>query len=226
MKVANLLLCSLIVAFITSCGPLHETARYQFVDGEYFYRQKNHPYHNVYISNQLEEADTVKIYRVKNEAGELPAVTPGLDQYFVKKDVHLNILTIPFKLRPSVEGFPAQLNSNFNGEIFVGHRIDKFRLHYSSTPAGWKREMLHWGVSGGVFAGIGSSPITPWTTNYRTMDEYNGFIVSRGIAVMGSINRLTVGLGMGWDYLTDRDRGIWIHQNKPWYGLTLGLNLN
>lgn len=34
------------------------------------------------------------------------------------------------------------------------------------------------------------------------------------------------GVGVGWDYLTDRDKGIWIYQNKPWYGLTVGLNLN
>ena len=86
--------------------------------------------------------------------------------------------------------------------------------------------MLHWGLSGGVFGGFGSTPITPWTTANRTMDEYNGFVLSRGVAVMGSINRLTVGLGVGTDYLTDRDKDIWIHQNKAWYGLTIGINLN
>jgi hypothetical protein len=58
------------------------------------------------------------------------------------------------------------------------------------------------------------------------MEEYNGMVLTRGLAFMVGINTLTVGLGVGWDYLTDRDKDIWIYQNKPWYGLTLGLNLN
>lgn len=37
---------------------------------------------------------------------------------------------------------------------------------------------------------------------------------------------LTVGLGVGWDNLLDRDKDIWVYQSKPWYGLTLSLNLN
>ena len=43
---------------------------------------------------------------------------------------------------------------------------------------------------------------------------------------MIGLKTLTVGFGVGWDYLTDRDKNIWIYQNKPWIGLTLGLNLN
>jgi hypothetical protein len=43
---------------------------------------------------------------------------------------------------------------------------------------------------------------------------------------MLGVNNLTVGLGVGWDALTDRDKDIWTYQNKPWFGLTVGLNLN
>jgi hypothetical protein len=68
--------------------------------------------------------------------------------------------------------------------------------------------------------------MTPWTTNQGMTDEYNGFILSRGIALMIGVNNLTVGAGIGWDYLTDRDKDIWIYQNKAWYGLTFSLHLN
>jgi hypothetical protein len=68
--------------------------------------------------------------------------------------------------------------------------------------------------------------MTPWTTNNQMMDEYNGMVLARGLTGMVGINALTVGIGVGWDYLTDRDNDIWIYQNKPWYGLTIGLNLN
>jgi len=213
-------------ACFLSCAALKETARYEFIDEEYWYRQRPDKYQKVYVDPDLAN-DIIDIYPIRPELkDELPTVRENQDQYFVKKDLHLNITTIPFKLRPSIVGFPAQLNSNFNGELFLGYRIDKFRRHFKNTPAGIKDEMLHWGVSGGIFGGIGSSVIAPWTTSYRTMDEYNGLVLSRGVGVLGAVNRLNVGFALGWDYLTDRDKSIWIHQNKIWYGLALGLNLN
>lgn len=215
------------LAGLSACGTLKETSRYQFVDGEYRYRQRANKYQTAFVDSQLNAGeDSVFIFPPLETTADIPEVIRGVDQYFIRKAPQLQVLTIPFKLRPSVEGFPSQLNSSFNGEIFLGYRLDKFRLHYRKTPAGLKHELLHWGISGGFFAGIGSTPVTPWTTNYRTTDEYDGFILSRGATLMGSINRLTVGLGVGFDYLTDRDKNIWIHQNKPWYGLTIGLNLN
>ncbi len=209
-----------------SCATLKETARYEFIDDEYWYRQRPNKYQKVYVDADLEK-DSIKIYPVSPEfEDDLPEVIENADQYFIMRDLHLNILTIPFKFRPSTAGFPSQLNSNINGELFLGYRIDKFRRHYKNTPAGIKDEMLHWGVSAGIFGGLGSSVIAPWTTSYQTMDEYNGFILSRGVGVLGSVNRLNVGFALGWDYLTDRDKSIWIHQNKIWYGLALGLTLN
>ncbi|MEQ8304287.1 MAG: hypothetical protein RIB47_12910 [Cyclobacteriaceae bacterium] len=213
---------------LVSCRSLSEIPRYKFSDGEYLYHQKDDDYQSVYIENKLEEEeDTILIYpAAKAYTPVFPEIRPAQDQFFLKHSFHLNILTVLFKYRPSIEGFPSQLNSNINGALFFGYRVDKFQVRYSATPAGWKNEVLHWGLSAGVFGGFGSTPITPWTTNYRTMDEYNGFVFSRGFAVMGSLNRLTVGVGVGLDYLADRDKDIWIHQNKAWYGLTLGLNLN
>lgn len=213
-------------ALLMSCGSLKETARYEFIDDEYWYRQRGNEYQKVYVDADLAN-DVIDIYPIRPELqDQLPEHIENADQYFMMKDLHLNILTIPFKLRPSVAGFPSQLNSNFNGEVFLGYRMDKFRRHFIETPAGIKDEMLHWGISGGIFGGIGSSVIAPWTTSYQTMDEYNGLVLSRGVGILGSINRLNVGFAVGWDYLTDRDKSIWIHQNKVWYGLALGLNLN
>jgi len=217
-----------LICGLSACGPLKETHRYQFIDGEYLYSQKQDEYQAVFVENKLnEEEDTVLIYpAARAYANVFPEIRPAVDQYFLRQSFHFNLLTVLFKLRPSVEGFPTQLNSNVNGALFFGYRWDKFRLHYNETPAGLKKEVTHWGISAGMFGGFGATPVTPWTTSYRTMDEYNGLVLSRGLAVMGSLQRLTVGLGIGFDYLADRDKSIWIHQNKVWYGLTLGLNLN
>jgi hypothetical protein len=110
--------------------------------------------------------------------------------------------------------------------LYFGYRIDRFKVHFKNTPFGTKREINHSALTFGAFTGMGAASINPWTTNYRTTDEYDGLVLTRGIAIMLGVNSLTVGIGAGWDYLTDRDKEIWIYQNKPWYGLTLGLNLN
>ncbi|HNU42133.1 MAG TPA: hypothetical protein PKH83_06555 [Cyclobacteriaceae bacterium] len=43
---------------------------------------------------------------------------------------------------------------------------------------------------------------------------------------MAGPNTLTVGFALGWDYMADENKTIWIYQNKPWFGLSIGLNIN
>lgn len=135
-------------------------------------------------------------------------------------------MTVPFKYRPGNSSLPRQLTTDFNGNAFIGYRLDRFRVRISETPVGLKKRFYHRGITFGAFGGIGSTSINPATTKNQTADEYNAFILTRGLAVMLGVNNLTVGLGVGVDYITDRDKTIWIYQNKPWYGLTVGLNLN
>lgn len=118
------------------------------------------------------------------------------------------------------------MDTDFNGNIYVGFRNDHFLVHQQITPTGTQKRTFHSAFTMGVFGGLGSSFISPWTTNYRITDEYSGFIVSRGIAIMTGINSLTFGMAVGWDSLTDRDKDVWIYQNKAWYGLSVGLSIH
>jgi hypothetical protein len=135
-------------------------------------------------------------------------------------------MTVPFKYRTGSYQLPRQLTTDFNGNVFVGYRIDRFTLQYKKTPFGTRLQKGHHALTAGGFFGIGTTAVTPWTTYYRITDEYYGLIVSRGFAIMFGLNSLTFGAGLGWDRLTDRDKNIWIYQDKPWYGVTFGLNLN
>lgn len=214
-----ILFCGL---FASGCGSLKNSPKYQLSDGEYLVKQGNAHFQkaSVYV-----EADTFKIF-FANDASVPAVMDPLTDQYFLKRSFDVDVMTILFKYRPETAGLPRQLTTDFNGNVFVGFRIDRFRLRHFKTPVGLKQAYKHRAVSLGAFGGLGSTSVTPWTTKNLTSDEYNGLIVSRGLALMVGLNNLTVGIGMGWDALTDRDKQIWIYQNKPWYGLTLGLNLN
>ena len=41
-----------------------------------------------------------------------------------------------------------------------------------------------------------------------------------------NFNNITAGLALGFDNLLDKNKKIWIYENKYWIGLTFGLNLN
>jgi hypothetical protein len=210
----------ILLAFtICSCAGFKNTPKYELQSDYYFFHQPKQKPARVYVTVK---ADSIEVTKLDQSV----EVVSGVDEYFVKKTLDVDVMSIAFKYRPGSQGSPRQLNTNFNGNLFLGYRIDRFWLDFKKTPAGIKKQLYHRAITLGAFGGIGSAFISPWTTNNQISDEYDGFILSRGIATMVGVNNLTVGVGLGWDYLTDRDKSIWIYQNKPWIGLTVGLNVN
>ena len=207
--------------FLQSCATLRDSPKYQLSEGYYAFRQTDSKYRKAYIKP---EDDTLKIYPISGEPSF--SLVPYKDEYFRTNSFDIDVMTILFKYRPQGPTIPRQLNTNFNGNVFMGYRVDRFKVDFERTPAGQKKSFLHTGLTVGLFGGIGSTAVNSWTTANQITDEYDGLVLSRGFAAMVGLNSLTVGLGVGWDYLTDRDKNVWVYQNKPWFGLTLGLNLN
>jgi len=206
----------LSILFLWSCSSL---PKYQLKDDYYNFHQPGKKPTKVFV--RVNE-DTVKITGLDDSL----IVAKEQDEYFVKRSFDLDAMTVLFKYRPSAYNLPRQLNTSFNGNVYLGYRIDRFWLDYKKNPGGVTKELKHKALTLGAFGGLGTAAINPSTTNYRTTDEYDGLVLTRGFAIMVGLNSLTVGLGVGWDNLTDRDKDIWIYQNRPWYGLTLGLNIN
>jgi len=196
---------------------------YELGDGKYTFHQHDNPRVKVYIHM---EDDSILIAPIDTADQRRLPITPQKDEMFTKKGVDIDALTSLFKYRPPVMGAPRRLTTSFNGGILLGYRIDRFKVRFNKTPFGMTKQFTHRGISLGGFGGVGSTPVGPWTTNYQTSDEYDGFVFTRGFALLGAVNSLTAGVSVGWDYLTDRDKNIWIYQNKPWFGMTLGLNIN
>jgi hypothetical protein len=217
----TLLPAILILLACTHCTSLKNLHKYEMSDGVYSFRQTGSTYQTVQV--HIKEDSIYIISKHKNE----PIVPlPTEHQIFLRGGVDIDIMTIPFKYRPAKPTLPRQLTTDFNGCGFIGFRYDRFTKHITQTPIGLVKANHHRAITMGAFGGIGATAITPWTTGNKITDEYSGLVLSRGIAAMVGVNNLTVGLGVGWDYLTDRDKHLWIYQNKPWYGLTVGLNIN
>lgn len=210
----------LIVVILSSCATLTDSPKYQLSNGYYDFRQQGNRFTKVFVEVT---DDSVKIYPSN---GQTITIIPSKDEFFRTKSFDLDVTTIGFRYRPATKNLPRQLNANFNGNLYIGYRVDRFQIDFMETPAGIKKLHHHRAFTIGAFGGMGSTFISPWTTNNQVTDEYDGFILSRGLAAMAGINNLTVGVALGWDYLTDRDKEVWIYQNKPWLGLMIGLNIN
>lgn len=139
----------------------------------------------------------------------------------------IDVLTIPFKFRPSVNGFPNQLNTNFSGALYAGYRTDRYLVRYKKDPLRkYSRKENHLGYSVGIFSGFGSTAMNPWVTDNFISSEYDGLVWLNGVAGIIAVNNFSFGVGLGIDNLLDKNKDAWIYNNKPWIGLTVGLNLN
>jgi hypothetical protein len=213
---------AMIGIFLMSCGTMKNSPKYQLSNDKYQFRQEGSRYKTAFV---YRNEDTVAIY--ENDDVNKPIIPDqSKDQLFLKRSFDIDVMTILFRYRPARMNLPRQLTTDFNGNIYLGYRFDRFKVSVKKTPIGPSKSHYHRAITIGGFAGLGSSQITPSTTNYKTTDEYNGLTLTHGISAMVGVNNLTVGVGVGWDYLTDKDKDIWIYQKAPWVGLTIGLNIN
>jgi hypothetical protein len=85
------------------------------------------------------------------------------------------------------------------------------------------RFVRHTGFDFGLFAGIGISPINPTVTENNTMQEYDGIVFQKGFSAFATYENMSLGLAVGFDNLLDNNKSIWIYNNKPWFGIILGI---
>lgn len=146
---------------------------------------------------------------------------------FRRNDLDVDVFTLPFKIRPAQPSLPGQLNSNFNAALYVGHRIDLFNFRQKLvTPTFGIRQLQSRGFGYGLFAGIGSAAVNDFVTRSPIGVEYEGVVVDAGLATIYDARIFNIGLAVGFDHLLDSNRRQWIYQQKPWFGVLFGLNLN
>lgn len=224
-----------IAMFFCGCGALQNTPKYELSAGWYQLKNEREKRERVYVNPG---ADSIIIYALLPNKKSLDTAQPLLlmaarstnpkpTTYLSQNSFDIDFLTIPFKFRPGLHSFPKQFTTSLNGAVYLGFRRDVYRLQYGGSPLGtYHLRNRHFGFSGGLFTGIGATAMNPWVTSNAIDIEYDGVAWSKGLAGIVAIDRFTVGLTLGWDYLLDKNRKVWLYQNKPWVGLAFGLNLN
>ncbi|GAB3731768.1 hypothetical protein [Spirosoma lituiforme] len=146
---------------------------------------------------------------------------------FQRSEIDVDVFTLPFKIRPAQAAIPAQLNSNFNAALYVGRRIDLYSYTWKAiSPTYAVRQFQSRGFGYGLFAGIGSVAINDFVTRTPVGIEYEGVVINAGAAAIYDARVFNIGLAVGLDHLLDENRQRWIYQQRPWFGVLFGLNLN
>lgn len=221
---------------LSSCGALNKSSKYQFADEFYTTKLSDYATGQVYI---LTVEDTLKVFETiildknievdtlkKPEIFLIEQKNPYSSLIFKKSSLDVDFLTILLKYRPVSPTLPNQLNTNLNGAVYLGFRNDYYSIKYKKKPFSYSRFTTHYGLSFGGFAGLGSTTMNSSVTDNLLQNEYEGVVLTKGIAAIIGINNATIGFTFGFDNLLDANRNSWIYDGKPWVGLAFGLNLN
>ena len=121
---------------------------------------------------------------------------------FYHRTFDVEVLTIPFKVMPSVQSFPEQLNPNFSAALYLGRLFD---FHHINSELSGKRQYFIFGFGGGYggFIGLGSTTMNPYVIQNAIAQEYEGFVLTTWVATIYDAKKFNLGLAVGLDYLLD-----------------------
>ena len=223
-----------LVGLLTSCNTFEKASTHGLNSGYYKLKTENKNTQNVYLDVTNEQIDVY--HQIKRQPDKKQFLTIPLNtidstffslMVFKKQSLDVDITSIILKYRPSVYGLPAQFTTDLNMALYVGWRYDYFYLKSKKDPLGKSyHKISNFGYDFGVIAGPGTTLISPFTTQNKRTDEYSGMIIQTGIAGFIESNVASFGFAVGYDYLLNPDRKIWIYNNKPWIGFIVGIALN
>lgn len=225
----------IFIAFVSlhSCSTLEKSSSHGFESG-YYKLNKKEKSEKVYVDVNEE---TLKIYSVshQNIVDEELTLFPQKESENMnfnivklsKKSLDIDITSTLLKYRTNNKDHRDELTSDFNLAIYAGPRFDQFKISNKTDALGKKYlKVSNKAVDFGIFAGIGTTIVSPYSTSDRFDGEYNGMCMQIGLAGFIESNAASFGISYGYDYLLNRDKKIWIYQNQPWIGFIVGIALN
>jgi hypothetical protein len=236
MRLNNVLIPGLIIIFASGCATVKTVTRHDFDSGFYTQKKEGEDPHKIY-ADVME--DSLAVYPLIIEEGKetpdisshigtkISEIKPGNSFYknsFSNKSIDIDLSTVLMKLRPHQKDVPTQLSYNINAALYIGLRRDFYKLiPYKSALKKETSFVRQLGFDFGLFAGIGMTAMNPWVTEGKVPIEYDGIVFQKGIAGFITIDRMSVGLSLGFDNLLDSNKKSWVYNQKPYIGLMIGI---
>ena len=233
-KCKNIIISIFLIGLLVSCNSLEKASIHGFNSGYYKLKSENKNVEDVYLDITDEQIDVyhhTKLQPDKKQLLTIPLKRTGslmdIQMIFKKQSLDIDITSILLKYRPSVYGLPTQLTTDLNIALYTGWRHDSHQIMRKTDPLGKNYYKINnRGYDFGLFAGPGTTMISPFTTRNKVSDEYSAMTIQAGIAGFIELNIASFGLAVGYDYLLNSDSKIWIYTNKPWMGFIVGIALN
>lgn len=146
--------------------------------------------------------------------------------YYQLTTLDIDLFTIPFKYRFALAGRPGQLASSTNLGVYTGIRYDLGRYRNIYYRREQRSDMQSFSFGMGVVLSFNPVLVNEFNTDGRVMDEYDALGINYGLATIVGYKSVTAGLALGFENLSDRNNRLWIYRQKPWLGLTVGININ
>jgi hypothetical protein len=230
-KIINLIII-LSLALLNSCSVIEKSSQHGFDNGYYMFKSSNPLAGKVYVNVEDQKLELYPESEKVLEDLPLTIILSNADTLpnpleFTKKSLDIDLTTVLLKYRPSVFNLPVQMNTDFNIALYAGWRHDKYLIRNNVDDLKKSNhDIVSRGYDFGLFAGPGTTAINPFSTRNMVENEYNGMILQYGVAGFLESNVASFGIAAGFDYLLSPDRGFWIYNNKPWFGLIIGIALN
>jgi hypothetical protein len=135
-------------------------------------------------------------------------------------------LTIPVKVRLETNGYPYESEASINLGIAYGWKFTHNVYHnyyHRKTGDFVNSSENRYSITPGIFAGPGIVELT--ARNSISPNDRNVLALSYGAMLVFGINRLNVGLALGFDDAVGNGDKNWIYQNKAWIGTTISFDL-
>ncbi|GAB3936145.1 hypothetical protein [Larkinella terrae] len=174
----------------------------------------------------IDISDSTIVFFVNPRIGRTPVnkKSDWFRYHFTSFDTDL--VTIPFKYRLSQQGNPPELITSANAAVYLGFRYDQGFQRSVFYHHQQRSDIRSFSIGGGGLLGITAATVRPFSTGNQLQDEYEGACLSYGVAAIFGYRAVSLGLAFGYDHLMDKNRKVWIYQDTPWLGITIGLNLN
>jgi hypothetical protein len=232
-----LLFFGLLFLLSAGCVPVEKMARHDFDSG--FYRLNTGIAQTSHVYIKVIE-DSIVVYPLSStEKKIVPDITsfvgtrisdvkPGNYFYrscFVNNSIDVDLTTVLLKYRPPVRGVPNQLSYNVNAALYMGLRRDFFKLIPYISPLREETSYIRQiGFDAGFFAGIGITTINPSVTESKELLEYDGIVFQKGFAGFITFDKISIGVAIGLDNLLDHNKNSWVYNQKPYFGLLIGIS--
>ena len=135
-------------------------------------------------------------------------------------------LTIPVKVRLETGEYPYESEASINLGVAYGRKFTHniYRNHYYREGGEYVNSSENrYSITPGVFVGPAVIELTPQNSN--SPNDRNVLSISYGAMLVFGINRLNVGVALGFDNAAGNSDKNWIYQNKPWIGAIITFDL-